>query len=343
MPTSRKSPSAMTFCDLQWLGKCFILSHTIKKIGVIIARISISLVLLIFLFRQVDPGSLLAVIKKADKLLLYLAFLITFFIYFFCFLRWKMLLETLGINLPKKRLISAFSGGIFFNMFLPSTVGGDFVRSADIGYHSKKTSTVVATVLLDRLSGFTGMIVVALIALISGAQSIKDQKIISSIWLLAVLLLLVILVIFNDFVHGFFSRLFYSQHPGRIRGGLQSALKEMHGFKQHKSVIVKNLLLSIAVQVIGPIITYIIAVSLRLEVNLIYFFLFIPIVSVVTLLPISIGGLGVRDYVTILLFTSIGISKHFAFAFSLLGFFFLILYAGIGGIIYVLTLHNRRV
>ncbi len=314
-----------------------------KKIGIIILRVSISLVLLIFLFRQVDAGSLLAVIKKADKPLIYLAFLITFFGYFFCFLRWKMLLETVGINLPKKRLISAFSGGIFFNMFLPSTIGGDFVRSADIGYHSKKTNTVVATVLLDRLSGFAGMTVVALIALIFGAHSIKDQKIISAIWLLAVLLLLVILVIFNDFVHGLLSRLFSSGHPGRIRGGLESVLKEMHGFKRHKAVIAKNLLLSLAIQVIGPITTYLIAVSFGLEVNIIYFFLFIPIISAVTLLPISIGGLGVRDYVTILLFTSMGISKHFAFAFSLLGFFFLILYAGIGGIIYVLTLRNRRV
>jgi hypothetical protein len=28
---SRKSPSAITFCDFQWLGKCFILSYTIKR------------------------------------------------------------------------------------------------------------------------------------------------------------------------------------------------------------------------------------------------------------------------------------------------------------------------
>ena len=316
---------------------------SIKRTGIIILRISISLVLLIFLFKQVDPGSLLAILKRSNKPLIYLSFLITFFGYFFCFLRWKMLLETVGVNLPKKRLISAFSGGIFFNMFLPSTVGGDFVRSADIGYHSKKTGTVVATVLLDRLSGFVGMTFVALIALMLGGSSIKDQRIIFFIYLLAALLLLIILIIFNNFVHGILSKLFSSGHPGRIRGGLLKVLKEMYEFKRHKAVIAQNLLLSIAVQVIGPITTYLIAISFHLEVNIIYFFLFIPIIAAVTLLPISIGGLGVRDYMTILLFTGIGISKHFAFAFSLLGFFFLILYAGIGGIIYVLTLHNRRV
>jgi uncharacterized protein (TIRG00374 family) len=95
----------------------------LKRIGGMFLRISISLVLLIFLFTQMKPGALLEIVKHADKALLVLAFLITFFSYLFCYLRWKIFLESAGIHLPSKRLVSAFSGGIFFNMFLPSTVG----------------------------------------------------------------------------------------------------------------------------------------------------------------------------------------------------------------------------
>jgi hypothetical protein len=253
-----------------------------------------------------------------------------------------MLLETTGINLPRKRLVSAFSGGLFFNMFLPSTIGGDFVRSADIAYHSKKTTTVVATVLLDRLSGFIGMIVLALLALVFGYRIIKDFRIILAILFLAALLAFIMLFLFNDFFSVFFRKLLSFGSPGRIRRGIKNVLYEMHVFKKNKIVIVKNLLLSVAIQAIGPLTTYMIAVSFHLDLNIFYFFLFIPIITAVTLLPISIGGLGVRDYMTILLFTQMGISKHFAFAFSLLGFFFMLIYAGIGGLIYVLTLHNRR-
>jgi glycosyltransferase 2 family protein len=315
----------------------------LKKIGVLFLRISISLALLIFLFKQVDFSSLLEIVKKADKMPLFLSFLMTFFGYLFCFLRWKMLLDAAGIKLPQKRLVSAFSGGIFFNMFLPSTVGGDFVRSADIGYHSKKTGTVVATVLLDRISGFAGMIAVALIALVLGLGIIKDQRIVFAIVILTVLLALIVLLVFNDRACGFLEKILFSIRPEKIRSSLQSVLRQMHGFKEHKPVVVKNLLLSIAIQSVGPIATYIVAVSFHLKVNIIYFFLFVPIISAVTLLPVSIGGLGVRDYMTILLFTHMGISKNFAFAFSLLGFFFLLAYAGIGGLVYVFTLHHRRV
>lgn len=315
----------------------------LKKIGVIFLRVSISLVLLIILFRQVDPGSLLATIKKADKPLILFSFLISFFGYLFCYLRWKMLLKAAGIDLPEKRMVSAFSGGIFFNMFLPSTIGGDFVRSADIGYHSKKTTTVVATVLLDRLSGYAGMAIVALIALIFGYTLVKDQRVVAVIIILGVILFAVILAVFNNRVFFFLDKLLYSPSPGKIRSGMHSVLRQMHAFKEHKAVIARNVLLSIAIQAVAPAATYLLAISFGLAVNIIYFFLFIPVISAVTLLPISIGGLGVRDYMTILLFTSMGISKHFAFAFSLLGFFFLLVYSALGGLIYVFTLHNRRV
>lgn len=305
-------------------------------------RISISLVLLIFLFKNVDSAALVEIIRGSDKSFIILAFLVWFFGYLFCYLRWKMILETIGINLPAKRLISAFSGGIFFNMFLPSTVGGDFVRSVDVSYHSKKTNASIATVLLDRLSGFAGSTIVALSALIFGAKVITDQRIILAICFLAFLFSIIALVVFNNFFYRFLFRLL-PDSTRKIWTGLRSVFQEMHEFKRHKAIIAKNLLLSIAGQVVGPVMTYILAISFHLDVNIVYFFLFIPIIGAVTLLPISIGGLGVRDYMTILLFSSLGISKHFAFAFSLMTFFFLLICAGIGGLIYGFTLHNRRV
>jgi uncharacterized protein (TIRG00374 family) len=314
-----------------------------KKIGGMVLRISISLALLIFLFKQVDPESLFKIFKKSDKMLIYLSFLITFFGYFFCFLRWKMLLNIAGIKLPDKRLISAFSGGIFFNTFLPSSIVGDFVRSSDIGYHSKKTDTVIATVLLDRLSGFAGMIAMTMLALVFGPGLIKDQRIIYTIWLLTGLLVLVMLVIFNNFIYGLVEKIFCCGRPGVLRSGIKSVFSQVHDFKQHKAALVKNLLMSMAIQSIAPITTYFLIVSFRLEANILYFFLVIPVITAVTVLPISIGGLGVRDYLMVLLFAGIGISKHFALACSLLEFFYMLVYAGIGGIIYVLTLHNRRV
>jgi len=315
----------------------------LKKTGIVILKISVSFLLLFFLFKQVDLNSLSAIIKNSNKLFIGLAFLVNLFIYFFCFLRWKMLLETAKIKLPVQRLVSAFSGGVFFNFFLPSTIGGDFVRGADIGYHSKKNSSAAATVLLDRLSGFIGMSIVALTAIIFGRRLINDLRIFFVVYFLIVLLAVITLCIFNDFVYNFFGRLLSSRKQTKIWQGLKNVGQEMRGFKRHKSVIAKNLFLSIIIQFIAPLAGYLIMTAFHLKVNIIYFFIFMPVIGAVTVLPISIGGLGVRDYITVLLFTSIGLGKNFAFALSLLTSFFLLVYSGIGGLIYVLTLHNRRV
>ncbi len=315
----------------------------LKKIGIIFLKIGISLVLLFFLFKQIDFKSLLAIIGKSYKPAIYLAFLITGLTYFLCFFRWKILLDAAGINLPKKRLISAFSGGIFFNMFLPSSIGGDFVRSADIGYHSKKNSAAVATVFMDRLSGFAGMALMALAAMIIGFKAVNDAKIFYAVFFLVIILVAISMCVFNNPLYRFFRKILSPARQGKVRQGLLGVLEQARGFKKKKPVLLKVILLSLVIQVIGPVTTYLLSLAFHLQINIVYFFVFMPIIGAITLLPISLGGLGVRDYTTVVMFAGIGISKDLAFAFSLLTFFFLLAYAAIGGLIYALTLHHRRV
>ncbi|MBM3255830.1 MAG: hypothetical protein FJZ08_05970 [Candidatus Omnitrophica bacterium] len=92
-----------------------------------------------------------------------------------------------------------------------------------------------------------------------------------------------------------------------------------------------------------PIASYITALSLGVNINPIYFFIFIPVVGAITLLPISIGGLGVRENITVLFFASVGVSHNLALAISLLNSFFILIFGLIGGLAYVLTLRYRRI
>src|SRR4030043_92166 len=117
-----------------------------KKILSILLRIGISLALLIFLLRQVDKKALWEIISSAHKGMLAFAFLAFFLNYLFCLFRWKMLLKTAGINIPLKRVIIAFSGGIFFNFFLPSPSGVVLVGPVYLPFYpenpKKKTARV---------------------------------------------------------------------------------------------------------------------------------------------------------------------------------------------------------
>lgn len=146
---------------------------TLKKAFTIFLRIAISVALLIFLSRRADENSLLEVIRKVDKPLLFLAFLVFFLSYALWFWRWVMLLKAVKINLPLKRIITSFSGGIFFSLFLPSTIGGDFLRSIDLARYTKKPKEVIATIFLDRLSGYVGLVILVFSPFCSDGRLLK--------------------------------------------------------------------------------------------------------------------------------------------------------------------------
>ncbi|MCK9602946.1 MAG: flippase-like domain-containing protein [Candidatus Omnitrophica bacterium] len=315
----------------------------VKKILSILFRVGISIVLLLFLFRQIDKKSLLEIIKNADKGYLFLAFIVFFFNYVFCLLRWQMLLKAIKIHIPISRIIISFAGGVFFSLFLPSTIGGDLMRSMDLAAHTKRPREVVATVFLDRLSGYIGLVVLALLSLFFGWRLLEDRIILISVSLITVLLIIILLVLFNKTIFLKINKYLSGLSSGKIMGSVMNLHQEIHLFRHHKKVIFKNLLLSVFVQIITPFCFYIIALSVGLQINIVYFFILLPIIGAITLLPISIGGLGLRDATTIFFFAHVGVSKNLAFAMSLLNFSFIVIYAAIGGLIYVLTVHHRRI
>jgi uncharacterized protein (TIRG00374 family) len=316
-----------------------------KKLSSVILRIGISVILMVVLFKfnKIDIPTLLSHMKAVDKHILLVAFAFFFLSYALCCLRWIMLLKALDIHLPLKRVIISFSGGIFFSLFLPSTIGGDLVRSVDLAAHTQKPKKVVATVLLDRLSGYIGLVIVVLVSLALGWDLVRYPSVLLSVAVITGLLVAVLVVLFNNFIYSRINKILDAPNAGRIREAIKNLHGELHFFKRHKKVILYNLLVSLVIQATGPITFYLTALALGIHKDLIYFFVFLPIIGAITLLPISIGGLGVRENMSVLFFAKIGLSQNQAAAMSLLNFFFIIVYGVIGGLVYVLTVYHRRI
>ncbi|MDD4908226.1 MAG: lysylphosphatidylglycerol synthase transmembrane domain-containing protein [Candidatus Omnitrophica bacterium] len=313
----------------------------LKKILSILARISISALLLYFLFRQVDSKSIWDIIKGADWALLFLGFLINALSYLLGVYRWKMYLDGAGVRLPFKRVLISFSGGPFFNLFLPSTIGGDVVKGIDLAMHTKKPKEIVASMLLDRLSGYAAMVIISVTAVLLGYHLINDPIVLLVVGLVTFVLVCAFLTLFNNFIFEKVSK-FLNKKGGRIAGALQRLHQEIYLFRNRKKLLVKNFLLSMVIQASAPLAFYVIALSLGLKTNIIYFFILIPVIAAITMLPVSIGGLGLRDASTIFFFAKVGIDNHVSFAISLLGFFYILVISVMGGILYVFTLHSRR-
>ncbi len=315
----------------------------IKKILSILLRIAISIAILYYLFRQVDKNMLFDVLRRSDKVLLFVGFLMFQLGNIFCVLRWNMLLKAAKMHLSLRRVLVSFAGGMFFNLFLPSTIGGDMMRAIDLSRHTNRSREVVATVLLDRISGYVGLVLIALFAVIIGGHLIENTSVIVSVVLITVILILGLLVLYNTRIYSKISAFLQAGRASRIRGYIKDLHHEIHIFKHNKKVIVNNIIFSLLVQMTGPIMFYLIAASMGLKLKLIYFFVYIPIIGAVSMLPISIGGLGLRDAITIYFFGKAGVAKDLAFAMSLVNFSFILITGIAGGLIYyVFTVRNRR-
>ncbi len=315
-----------------------------KKVFSIFLRFGTSIILLIFLFKQVDEKAMLGIIKNVDIPLLLLAFTAFSFIYLLCFLRWWLLLKAIKIGLPIKRIIISFCGGIFFNLFLPSTIGGDMVRSIDLGVHTKRPREVVTTVLLDRLSGYVGLVIVAIVALLLGWKFVQDDRyVLLSIFALVAVVIAILLVLFNKALYSKINKFLDAPSAGKIREAIKNLHHEIYLFKKHKQILISSLAMSFLVQIVCPLSFYFIALSLGVKIELLYFFIFIPVIGAITMLPISIGGLGLRDASIIFFFAKAGVCKNLAFAMSLLSFLFILIFGASGGLIYVFTIRHRRI
>lgn len=312
-----------------------------KKIFFVVSRVIISLALLVFLFSKVDLKATIGVITKVDSFYFVLSVVTLFIIYVFALYRWKMLLVAQGIDVPLKRVVSSFSGGIFFSLFLPSTIGGDIARSVDLGSYTRRQSVVVATVLLDRLSGFVGLGIVSLVALIFGCRFVDEPAVYFVVFSLMVALVGLLLVVFNKKIYNKMNGSTYKN------GGFKDTFKKLHSeiyfFRSRPHVLILNLIYSIIIQGASSLVGYFLLRSLRLNINIIYPLVLTPVISVISTLPISIGGLGLRDASSVFFYTKVGVTKDVAFAQSLLSFSLVVALGLIGGIIYVSTLRYRRI
>jgi uncharacterized protein (TIRG00374 family) len=315
--------------------------NVLKQILSVLARIAISALLLFFLFKKVDSVSVWGYIKGAGWGLLFLGFAVNTLSYLLGVYRWKMYLDGAGVHLPFKRVLISFSGGLFFNLFLPSTIGGDLVKGFDLAMYTKKPKEIVASMLLDRLSGYAAMVLISVTSVLLGYHLVNNPVVILVIGAVTLVLLCAFLTLFNNFIFETIKKLL-SRKGGRIAAGLQRLHQEIYLFRSRKMLLMKNFMLSLVIQGAGPLVFYIIALSLGLKTSVIYFFVLVPLIQSITMLPISIGGWGLREQSTNFFFAMVGIDKNMSVAISLLSSFYVTIVSIMGGILYVFTLHSRR-
>jgi len=255
--------------------------------------------------------------------------------------RWSVLLKIVKRDLPFKRILISHCGGLFFNVFLPSTIGGDIARTVDLSLHTKDSSAVFATVFLDRLCGFLALVIVSLTGFAYGyfCCLTRDLRLLTFIAILAAIVALAFLVIFSKRIYSLLNKIIIFK---TLRDYLAKFHDCCYSFRFQKAAMLKTILLSLCIQGFFAVVAYFIGMSLGIKLGIVYYLILIPIVNTVSFLPISLGGLGLRDNVAVVLFSAFGVASDKVAAMTLLIFAFLFSVGIMGGIVYGTSLYSRR-
>jgi uncharacterized protein (TIRG00374 family) len=191
--------------------------------------------------------------------------------------------------------------GLFYNLMLPSAVGGDVAKAVYAYKHSGKKIESATSILLDRMLGFLATILMATIGLLYFSKEVESPYIDCAVY--GALGVIVFLAAF------FASRRFARPFKGLVRLmpgkkwklRLAEVYHAIYGYRHHHGPVLIAVALSFAGQVVFITMNYWLAVSLGANIDYWKFFILIPVISIVSMAP-SIGGLGVREGCVLLLF-----------------------------------------
>jgi uncharacterized protein (TIRG00374 family) len=249
--------------------------------------------------------------------------------------RWGLLLWKREIDVSFWRLLSLYFVGLFFSTFLPTLVGGDVVRGYYLFRHTEAKSKAVASIFLDR---FSGVYALAIMSFIAGAISFgrfAEQKVFLAVCLSALVLLALFSVIFWSRSLHLLLLPFQRYNPLKIREKGERFIEDISAYRPERGLLALILVLSILFNAMIIMMVYWLSLSLGWDVSLIDFFVFIPMVTLISMFPLALSGLGAREGSMAFFMAFVGIPLHESLSLSALWFSLTLILGFIGGVFYL--------
>jgi uncharacterized protein (TIRG00374 family) len=184
--------------------------------------------------------------------------------------------------------------GLFFNLFLPSAVGGDVAKIYYTYKYTGKKIEAASAIFLDRLIGFLAIVLIAIGGLFFLKSNVDQSGIKFSVFFVTTLILLAVVFFMNPNFAKFFKGLKKMIPSEKVKLKLTELYMAISNCRHHRGLLLSGLLCSFVGQFFFIMTYFVASKSLHMEVQAGVFFVLIPMVSIISMTP-SLGGLGVRE------------------------------------------------
>lgn len=232
--------------------------------------------------------------------------------------RWLALLRPVTSPPPPVgAVLRVFFVSSFVGSFLPASIGSDAARAYGLRNHSVPGSAAVASVVMDRALGVVAILLVGLVSVVAltvpaplGVHVVLLAGGVASLALAA--------VIFIDPVGHLVARACARLPGASVRAMAARLLAAIRAYRHHHAALAGVLASSIAVQALRVLQAWGLGRALGLDAGLAVYFVAIPVVLLIMLLPITINGLGTGQAAFLWTFGEAGVGRPEALALSIL-------------------------
>ncbi|HYY33057.1 MAG TPA: lysylphosphatidylglycerol synthase transmembrane domain-containing protein [Gaiellaceae bacterium] len=280
-------------------------------------QLLVSAALVAYLVWKIDVGETVDTIASSNLLYVLAAWAIYVATLVPMAWRWQVLLASKGVHEPLRWLAKLYLIGYAASQVLPTGIGGDAVRIVE---HVRKRPDVkgetAAAVLMERVVGSAGILVVVAIGLALAVG--RYSHIGPFIWVegasVVVLLALGVLV-FSRRANSFLQEHVFPRGAAmRLHRPLSAVWTALHGYRWRPQALALALTVSVAVQFVRIVIIWLCGEAVGVEVSPLVYIILGPLLFLVSTVPVTVNGLGVRESFFVFFLGRFGVPTDAAFA-----------------------------
>ncbi|WP_339133845.1 MAG: lysylphosphatidylglycerol synthase transmembrane domain-containing protein [Candidatus Electrothrix sp. GW3-4] len=273
-------------------------------------RVLVTALLLFLIFCNIHPKEMLKAVTATSPGYILIALLAQLACLTVAAYRWQLIVNRLGFKAPFAFYLGSYFKGAFFNQGLPTSIGGDGVRIYDCAKITNSTEDAFFGVFIDRIIGLAGLLLLNIAALLLNRTLLPAKVYIP--------LLTILIGLTSGLLLLFFLRKFSFFSVGKYLGFL-GRLSERY-FQVYSSLpaLTSQLGLSILIHLFSMGTFFLLGQGVGLNFSAQVYLVMVPPVILLTLLPISLAGWGLREGAMVAFFLLIGAERSQVLTLSLL-------------------------
>lgn len=288
-----------------------------------LVKISATILLFSLAIFKLNIPEMLNMLANSNFILITISLVFIPVLYWIRVLKWNTLLQSVCLKYSLFTVFRVLLIGMFYGLITPGK-SGEVIRAY---YLDSEKSITIPTIIWDKLIDIFVLIVLSVLSIL--LLFYNTDLLFVAIFLIIIFFFIIFIFLNKKLIYYFLSLININ------RNSAKQFIETIHIIKKEKVLLLKLFTLSVCYYLFALIMSFILLKALKSDINL-YTVFILPIIVLVGNIPITISGLGLREYVSVVCFKILGESAAIGFSFSILIFLIITFIPGLIGYVFIL-------